>query len=117
MGTNSETIELQKQIKSLIAELGWSQNQLARNLFIELFESDNEDEMKSFQERLKKDLQRTTTKVERLKKYLSIVLSHPDAKGLDVIFNKPVYLGAISPSLQGWLTQISKDLDKKGYSG
>jgi hypothetical protein len=112
MGTNSETTELQLQIKTLIAELGWSQNQLARNLYTELHDWDDEEAILSFQECLKKELQRGTTKVEKLKKYLSIIANHSETRKMDVILNKPVPLGAISASLSEAMGEISQEIDK-----
>lgn len=111
MGTNRKTVELQRQIKSLIAELGWSQNQLARNIYTELHEWDDDEEILVFQERLKKELQRPTTKPEKIEKYISIIVSHPDAKRLDTSFNKYVPAGAISDALSRGMSEISREID------
>lgn len=111
MGTKQETLEIQSQIKSLAAELGWTQNRLAQILYTELNEWDDDEEILKFQERLKKELQRSTTKVNRLKKYLEIVVSHPEAQKLDVIFNKYVPTNAISSSLSKEMVKVSKEID------
>ncbi len=111
MGTKQEALEVQSQIKSLAAELGWTQNRLAQILYTELNEWDDDDEILKFQERLKKELQRSTTKVDRLKKYLEIVVSHPEAQKLDVIFNKYVPTNAISSSLSKEMSKVSKEID------
>lgn len=112
MGTNQDSVEIQFQIKSLIAELGWTQNKLAEILYIELNDIDNEDEMERFQERLKKELQRSTTKVEKLKTYLDIIVRHRDTKKIDVVFNKHIPLGSISSTLSQAMGDISKEIDK-----
>lgn len=112
MGTKTKTIELQGQIKQAIAELGWSQNQLAKNIYTETHDIDDEVEILSFQERLKKELQRDTTKPEKLMKYLSIISSHPDAEKLDSAINRHVPLGFISETLSKEMRVISKDADK-----
>lgn len=112
MGTNREIVGLQGQIKTLIAELGWSQNQLARILYTELHDWDDEEEIVNFQERFKKDLQRSTTKEIKLRKYLSIIVNHPEAKKMDIVLNKPVRLGSISETLSNSLDDISKEIDK-----
>ena len=109
MGTESETIGLQQEIKRIIAELGWSQNQLARNIYTEIYEVDDEDEISSFQERVKKELQRATTKPDKLKKYLSIIYSHPEAERLDVFLNRYVPLGYISRTLSEKMIEISQE--------
>jgi len=111
MGTKQEALEVQSQIKSLAAELGWTQNRLAQILYTELNEWDDDNEILKFQERLKKELQRSTTKIDRLKKYLEIVVSHPEAQKLDVIFNKYVPQNAISSSLSKEMGKVSKEID------
>jgi len=112
MGTKNESEELQSQIKLLASELGWSRNELARILYTELNEWDDEDEITRFQGRLKKELQRSTTNPDRLRAYLSILVRHPRAIKADLIFNKCTRLDAISPSLREGLVGISQDLDK-----
>ncbi|HGK7311451.1 hypothetical protein [Aeromonas hydrophila] len=112
MGTNQDSVEIQFQIKSLIAELGWTQNKLAEILYIELNDIDNEDEIERFQERLKKELQRSTTKAEKLKTYLDIIVRHRDTKKIDVVFNKHIPLGFISSTLSQAMGDISKEIDK-----
>ena len=111
MGTKQEVLEVQSQIKSLAAELGWTQNRLAQILYTELNEWDDDNEILKFQERLKKELQRSTTKIDRLKKYLEIVVSHPEAQKLDVVFNKYVPQNAISSSLSKEMGKVSKEID------
>ena len=117
MGTKSETIQLQEQIKKMIGELGWSQNQLARNIYTEINEIDDKDEILSFQERLKKELQRPTTKPDKLKRYLSIICSHPEAHKVDVTLNKYIPTGFISESLCKGMKVISQEADKASNNG
>ncbi|MED5602844.1 hypothetical protein [Alloalcanivorax sp.] len=109
MGTKNETIELQEQIKQVIRELGWSQNLLARKIYTEIHDVDNDREIESFQERLKKELQRPTTKPDKLKRYISIIYRHPEAEHLDKTLNKYVPLGHISEYLSKGMKAISKD--------
>lgn len=111
MGTKQTSVELLSKIKELIAELGWSQNEFARILYTELNEWDDEDEILKFQEKLKKELQRPTTKVERLKAYLDVIVRHPDAKKIDVVFNKYTPQNAISSSLSKAMVDISQEID------
>ena len=111
MGTNNETVELQSHIKILAANLGWSQNRLARVLYTEIHDWDNDEEIFKFQEKLKKELQRGTTKVEKLQRYLEILVNHPELQKLDVVFNKHVPQGAISSSLSRGIGEISKEID------
>lgn len=112
MGTKQESHELLLQIKELIAELGWTQNKLARILYTELYEWDDEDEILKFQERLKKELQRTTTKADRLRIYLDLIIRHPEAEKLDVVLNRYVPQDSISLSLRKSMENISSEIDK-----
>lgn len=111
MGTKQESLELQFQIKKLAAELGWTQNSLARILYTELNEWDDDVEILRFQEKLKKELQRPTTKVERLKVYLDVIVRHPEAQMLDVVFNKYIPQSSISSSLRKTMSDISQEID------
>lgn len=111
MGTKQESHELLLQIKGLIAELGWTQNRLARILYSELNEWDDEDEICRFQEKLKKELQRPTTKADRLKVYLDVMVRHPDAQKLDVVMNRYIPQGSISSSLSKGMKDISTEID------
>lgn len=113
MGTKQETLELSSQIKELIAKLGWTQNKLARFLYTELYELDDEDEILKFQERLKKELQRPTTKPERLKVYLDLIIRDREAEKLDVVLNRYVPQNSISPKLVKGMKNISLEIDKQ----
>ena len=111
MGTKQESHELLFQIKGLIAELGWTQNRLARILYNELHEWDDEDEIYRFQEKLKKELQRPTTKADRLKVYLDVMVRHPEAQKLDVVMNRYIPQESISSSLSKGMKDISSEID------
>lgn len=111
MGTKSESHELLLQIKGLIAELGWTQNRLARILYSELHEWDDEDEICRFQEKLKKELQRPTTKADRLKVYLDVMVRHPEAQKLDVVMNRYIPQESISSTLSKGMKDISSEID------
>ncbi|OOE91745.1 hypothetical protein BZG76_10250 [Salinivibrio sp. AR647] len=111
MGTKQESHELFLQIKGLLAELGWTQNRFARILYSELHEWDDEDEIFRFQEKLKKELQRPTTKPDRLKVYLDVMMRHPEAKKLDVVMNRYIPQGSISSSLSKGMKDISSEID------
>lgn len=114
MGTKTaETQELQNQIKELVAKLGWSQNRLAREIYVELNEVDDDREIGRFQERLKKDLSRKTTKPQRLEEYINVILRHVDAEKLDIVKNRYVPLGFLSSSLTSGLAKISAEIDEK----
>lgn len=78
MGT--ETHRLQKEIKRLIKRLGWSQKRLAREL--QAMEEDDgcatNQEVKQYEERVKKHLNRPTVSSELLERYLQQIQEHED---------------------------------------
>jgi O-methyltransferase involved in polyketide biosynthesis len=113
MGTNQTTSELQEAIKTLAARAGWKQNELALIIFDGLNEYFTEEEGKAFQERFKKELQRNTTKVERLQEYLLIINKHPDMEKIGLIHNRYISTGKISATLEQAMREISSEIDKK----
>ena len=68
--------DLQQEIKSLLKIVGWSQKKLARELYMDEFEDDDEVEIKRREEKLKKALSRTTTQIELLSSYLCFIKNH-----------------------------------------
>lgn len=113
MGTNVTASSLQEEIKTLAARAGWTQNHAARIIFTEQNDTDNDDEIKAFQERFKKELQRETTKVERLQEYLTIMSAHPDIEKTGMIRNRYVSTGVISATLEQAMADISREIDIK----
>ena len=107
------TIELQKEIKTIISQLGWSQNKLARIIYTELHDWDDPDEIKKFSERLKKDLYRSTTKEEKLKNYMHIIIQKSEYTKTDTIFNRYAPTQDISKFIRNGMSKISKELDGK----
>ncbi len=112
MGTKQEVLNLQSQLKSLMREVGWTQNKLARIIFDELSETYNEGDKLAFQERFKKALQRNTTKVELLETFLEIAISHPDAKGTKKIYKRYSSNNLLSPLLYNGMRKISQEIDE-----
>jgi hypothetical protein len=108
MGTN----EVQKQIKEMIAGLGWTQKKLARVIYTELNDFDDEAEIIKFEERLKKDLTRSTVKIEKLECYLSIISRHPEFEKMDVVITNYKPTSFISSFLVKEMKATSKLLDE-----
>lgn len=117
MGTKTETNDLQNHIKDLIARLGWTQNDLARVLYTELWEYDDEKERTAFQERLKKELQRNTTSAKRLRTYIEMIQRHPDFENIDRTLKRYVPLGSINRTVREGMSRISKEIDKSNTNG
>ena len=112
MGTEQEIIEIQSFIKKIASELGWTQNRLARIIYTEIYDFDDDEEIRKFQEKFKKELQRTTTKLERLKEYVDILIRHPEAKNINLIFNKKLPKHSISLNIISDFYEISHEIDK-----
>jgi len=111
MGTE-RTLELQKAIESLIARLGWSRKALARQLHWELYDTDNEEELKRFEERLKKELTRSTTKAELLERYLDVLRQIPEVEKAEVVVPQYVATKHLDPDIESILMDLSKDLSE-----
>lgn len=75
MGTATE--ELQKEIKDQLNRLGWSAKRLARELYYHNNDVADEEtekgEIKSAEERLKKQLQRPTTPEKKLEEIINTI--------------------------------------------
>ncbi len=101
------TKDLQIEIKSMIRKLKWTQKRLAREIYTETHEYDNDIEIGRFEESLKKDLSRDSTKPERLMEYMKIISRHDDFKKLDLII--PVYVSTetLSPLMKDEMKRIS----------
>jgi len=111
-----QTKILQKELKEIIAKLGWSQKRLAREIYIQEVD-DNDDnferertEIKKFEERIKKDLSRDTTKPKRLSHYLEIIARHPDFDKLDIIIPRYHSAGILSDELEAGMIKISQTI-------
>lgn len=92
MGTELNSVELQKAIKIELKKIGWSLKRLAREYYIEThdeYECD-EEELVRFEEKVKKEFSRSTTKLERLLVYLGFVENHYDYSAINKV--KPVYV-------------------------
>jgi paraquat-inducible protein B len=111
MGTD-RTKELQKTIESVIARVGWSRKALARQLHWELNDNDDEDELRRFEERLKKDLTRPSTRPELLEHYLDVIRSIPEVEKANLVIPQYIPSRKISPEIKGALVDLSKDLTK-----
>ncbi|MBN8239886.1 hypothetical protein JF541_12050 [Marinobacter hydrocarbonoclasticus] len=109
MGTE-RTLELQKAIESLIARVGWSRKALARQLHWELNDTDDDYELKRFEERLKKELTRPTTKPELLERYLDVLRQLPDVERSGLVVPQYVATKHLDPDVEAVLKEFSKDL-------
>lgn len=84
MGTESTDV-LKNEIRRIIGLLGWSERRMAREIYYSINDIDNEDEVRQFEEKIKKSLQRKTTKAATLEGYLSVIMQHDEARKIDAV--------------------------------
>lgn len=111
MGTE-RTLELQQAIDWLIARVGWSRKALARQLYWELYDTDDEEELKRFEERLKKELTRPTTKPELLERYLDILRQLPQVEKAGLVVPQHIPSRHLDADIEAALTGFSRDLSR-----
>lgn len=115
-----DTNELQRIIKDLINHLGWSQKRLAREVYVASFDYDDLDEIKRHEEKIKKDLSRSTTKAERLLRYLEAIRNHDEFKKLNIAM--PIYYPTgrlsenITEKMASFSERLSNELEENGYN-
>lgn len=112
MGTQT-TQELQEIIKQLCGRVGWSQKRLAREIFYELNDVDDDAEMQRFEESLKKALTRPKTKPELLQYYLDVMRAIPAIQKADLIVPQYVSTNLLDPELEKAMTLVSKKITKE----
>lgn len=112
MGTQT-TQELQQIIKQLCSRVGWSQKRLAREIFYELNDVEDDEEMQRFEESLKKVLSRPKTKPELLQYYLDVMRNIPAVQRADLILPQYVSTNLLDPELEKALIQVSKSITKE----
>ncbi|WP_262507208.1 hypothetical protein [Vibrio vulnificus] len=105
--------EAQDEIKILISLLGWSQKKLARELYMEEFEDDDELEIKRYEEKVKKALYRGTTKVELLEGYLNFITNHPTFSKKRLVLNHFHSRECLSNEQFAVMKEFSSLVDKK----
>lgn len=99
-----------EELKKSMSELGWSTPRLAKEVYIDQNEDDDQAEISKLAGNIKKELQRKTTKPERFEEYLKVIQAHPDFKRLGKIV--PVYVpsNALPPEIEQAMAKISKQL-------
>lgn len=112
-GDICERARLVEEIRLLIKNLGWSQNRAAEVIYYYRFDTDNDEDLKSFQERFKKHLQRGSTSIELLSKYLDDLVKDPEVKRSGAILNSYVPSGELSQELSIELRRLSEEIAKK----
>lgn len=102
------TEELQGEIKRLLGKLRWSQKRLGREFYYAKYDDDDSVEISRYEEKVKKDLSRQSTRPEVLQSYLDIIMQHNEFKKLDIIV--PIYRRSyvLSEGMERGMVKISK---------
>jgi transcriptional regulator with XRE-family HTH domain len=107
------TQELQKCIKELIKQYGWSQKKLAEVLDVYLNDDDGDDErLARFEESLRKQLNRPNTSPEKLNAYLEILTQESKFNALKMIKPKPLPTTLLDKELIENIAEVSKLISK-----
>ena len=102
------TLELQNEIKSILAKLRWSQKRLGREYYIAKHDYDDDVEIKRSEEKVKKDLSREQIKPELLFSYLDVISQHNEFKNLDIIIPQYRKNNVLSETVEVGMNNISK---------
>lgn len=104
--------ELQREIKKLIDEMGWTQAEAARRVYCELNESDDVDELRRYVEVFKKRLNRPSTAPDHLRIIFKALCEQREVQQLRTI--KPTYIpgATLDPELQREMRRISRAFDR-----
>lgn len=106
------TVELQNDIKSILAKLKWSQKRLGREYYIAKHDYDDDVEIKRHEEKVKKDLSREGIKPELLCSYLDVISQHSEFKNLDVLIPQYRKSDVLSDTMEVGMNDISKLISK-----
>ncbi|MGO3890113.1 MAG: hypothetical protein ACTJHW_03960 [Paenalcaligenes sp.] len=110
---NSEGLRLISEIKLLIECMGWSQNSAAEAIYYAENDTDSDAEVSAFQASFKKQLQRPSTSVERLQRYLEILAKDEQVRRSGVILNSYISSGVLDDELEKDLKLLSKEISKR----
>jgi len=110
---NSEELRLISEIKLLIERMGWSQNSAAEAIYYAENDTDSDAEVSAFQASFKKQLQRPSTSVERLQRYLEILTKDERVTRSGVILNSYISSGVLDDELEKDLKILSSGISKR----
>lgn len=103
--------ELQRKIKKILHEIGWSQAKFAEVFFYEENDTDNREEMLRYVEAFKKRLSRQTTSCEFLQRAYDFLCEQRPA--LNAVMVKLNYVEAsfLDPTMLDEMRKVSRVLD------
>ncbi|WP_063345811.1 hypothetical protein [Vibrio jasicida] len=110
----------QQQIQNALNTLGWSHAKFADVLYEELYGSDDfketdHQEINKLAQKLKKQLQRSSTNEAILDRYLRTLSEHPDYQALNLGMIQPQYVPhyCLDENMMAQLREVSIELDEE----
>ncbi len=108
-----QTKDLQKEIKTLLARMGWSHQKAAGRLYYEENEGSEGDkaEILKYAETFRKKLSRPSTSPDYLEKVLNFLSSQREARAGGEI--RPVYVSgrSLNDTVREKMRKISREID------
>ena len=101
--------EKQNFLRTLIEKMGWSYNAFARRWIWEKNDTDDEAEIRRFEEKFKKHLTRETTRESLVDSYIEFLFQQPEAEKIDYV--KPIG-DPIKDELSERFYRLSKKLNE-----
>ena len=96
-------------LRTLIEKMGWSYNAFARRWIWEKNDTDDEAEIRRFEEKFKKHLTRETTRESLVDSYIEFLFQQPEAEKIDYV--KPIG-DPIKDELSERFFRLSKKLNE-----
>jgi hypothetical protein len=113
MRDKKDFLRKKEELESWIKKLGLTKNLFAERVYYYMNNSDNEEEIKSFQAKFIKALQRDTTKIELLDTYLDILYEQPEFEKLGYIKPKNYFESDFDNTFNNKMTKISQSITEE----
>ena len=109
----NELKQKQQELKDWLKKLGLSQNVFAQRVFYAMNESDNEEEIKQFTERFKKAINRDSTEIGLIERYLKILYQQNEFLKLGLVVHEPYCDDEFFDSFNKRMKKISRNITDK----
>ena len=105
--------EVLQKISISLAKIGWSKNEFARSYYWEKEPYGTDEEEKKFVEKLKKQLLRTSTSIEKLENFLTFLLNQREDNSRENDIRNKISSQKFSPKFLKEMKAISKEIAEK----
>ena len=105
--------ETKAELVKWIKKLGLTNNIFAERVFYYMNDSDNEKEIKKFQAKFNKLMQRDSTKLELIESYLDILYEQPEFEKLGFIKPRNIFEDDFDEHFNVSMKNISKAITEK----